>query len=198
MKNLNALALSISVLGALATFLALGPLGGVYLIWAAFVAWGAFFALGADMTALKKVVICGIFGAIVAWLVAVTILTIPMADALGLPLWAAIVVGVGIVVVVLAANIPSLATIPATVFGFASSFAYLLQTPDVLKLDVLLSASLKNSLVVISFSLVAGAVFGLISARWAAALTKKYHSGRSFKRAVLQRQSRDYFRLCCF
>ena len=173
MKNLNALALSISVLGALATFLALGPLGGVYLIWAAFVAWGAFFALGADMTALKKVVICGIFGAIVAWLVAVTILTIPMADALGLPLWAAIVVGVGIVVVVLAANIPSLATIPATVFGFASSFAYLLQTPDVLKLDVLLSASLKNSLVAISFSLVAGAVFGLISARWAAALTKK-------------------------
>ena len=40
MKNLNALAISISVLGALATFLALGPLGGVYLIWAAFVAWG--------------------------------------------------------------------------------------------------------------------------------------------------------------
>ena len=173
MKNLNALALSISVLGALATFLALGPLGGVYLIWAAFVAWGAFFALGADMAALQKVIICGIFGALVAWLVAVTILAIPMAGALGLPLWAAIVVGVGIVIVVLAANITSLATIPATVFGFASSFAYLLQTPDVLKLDVLLSASLKNSLVVISFSLVVGAVFGLLSARWAAALTKK-------------------------
>ena len=173
MKNLNALALSISVLGALATFLALGPLGGVFLIWAAFVAWGAFFALGADMTALQKVVICGIFGAFVAWLVAVTILAIPMAGALGLPLWAAIVVGVGIVVVVLAANIAALATIPATVFGFAASFAYLLQTPDVLKLDVLLSASLKNSLVVISLSLVVGTVFGLLSARWAAALTKK-------------------------
>ena len=35
MKSLNALAVSISVLGALATYLALGPLGGVYLIWAA-------------------------------------------------------------------------------------------------------------------------------------------------------------------
>ncbi len=173
MKSLNALALSISVLGALATFLALGPLGGTYLIWAAFVAWGAFFALGADKGALQKLIVCGIFGALVAWAVAVVILSIPLAATLGLPLWAALAVGAGIVVVVLAANIPSLATIPATVFGFASSFAYLLQTPDVLKLDVLLSVTLKNSLIVVSVSLVVGAVFGLISAQWAAAMTKK-------------------------
>ena len=173
MKNLTALAVSISVLGAIATWLALGPLRGGYLFWAAFVAWGAFFALGADMAALQKVIVCGIFGALVAWLVAVIILSVPLAGALGLPLWAAIVVGVGVVAVVLAANVPALATIPATVFGFASSFAFLLQTPDVLKLDVLLSASLKNSLVVISISLIAGSVFGLLSARWGAAMTKK-------------------------
>ena len=173
MKSLNALAISISVLGALATFLALGPLGGTYLIWAAFVAWGAFFALGADKGALQKLIVCGIFGALVAWAVAVVILSIPLAATLGLPLWAALAVGAGIVVVVLAANIPSLATIPATVFGFASSFAYLLQTPDVLKLDVLLSVTLQNSLIVVSVSLVVGAVFGLISAQWAAAMTKK-------------------------
>lgn len=173
MKNLNALAISISVLGAIATFLALGPLGGVYLIWAAFVAWGAFFALGADMEALKKLITCGVFGALVAWCVAVAILSIPLAAVLGLPAWAAIVVGLGIVVVVLAANIPALATIPATVFGFASTFAYLLQTPDVLKLDVLLSASLKNAFIVVSLSLVVGSLFGLLSARWGAAMTKK-------------------------
>jgi len=137
------------------------------------VAWGAFFALGADIAALQKVIVCGIFGALVAWLVAVVILAVPMAGALGLPLWAAIVVGVGVVAVVLAANVPALSTIPATVFGFAASFAFLLQTPDVLKLDVLLSASLKNSLVVISLSLIAGTVFGLLSARWGAAMTKE-------------------------
>ncbi|WP_424192557.1 DUF1097 domain-containing protein [Ampullimonas aquatilis] len=172
LKTLNALAISISVLGALATFLALGPLSGVFLIWAAFVAWGAFFALGGNGDALQKVVICGIFGAFVAWLVAVVILSVPLAAQLGLPLWAAIAVGVGIIVVVLGANIPALATIPATVFGFAASFAYLLQTPDVLKLEVLLSPSLKNSLVIISISLIVGAVFGLLSARWGAAMTK--------------------------
>ena len=173
MKNLNALAVSISVLGAIATFLALGPLSGVFLIWAAFVAWGAFFALGADMAALQKVIVCGVFGALVAWLVAVVILSVPLAAALGLPLWAAIVVGVGVVVVVLAANVPALATIPATVFGFAASFAYLLQTPDVLKLETLLSGSLKNSLVVIPLSLIVGTAFGMVSARWGAAMTKQ-------------------------
>lgn len=172
LKTLNALAISISVLGALATFLALGPLSGVFLIWAAFVAWGAFFALGGNGDALQKVVICGIFGAFVAWLVAVVILSVPLAAQLGLPLWAAIAVGVGIIVVVLGANIPALATIPATVFGFAASFAYLLQTPEVLSLEVLLSPSLKNSLVVVSISLIVGAVFGLLSARWGAAMTK--------------------------
>lgn len=173
MKNLNALAISISVLGALATFLALGPLNGVYLIWAAFVAWGAFYALGADIAALQKLIVCGIFGALVAWGVAVLILAVPLAGPLGLPLWAALAVGLGVVVVVLAANVSALATIPATVFGFASTFAYLLQTPDVLNLDVLLSASLKNSLIVISLSVVVGAVFGLLSARWGAAMTKQ-------------------------
>lgn len=173
MKSLNALAVSISVLGALATFLALGPLSGVYLIWAAFVAWGAFYALGADIAALQKLIVCGVFGAAVAWLVAVIILAVPLAGPLGLPLWAALVVGAGVVIVVLAANLPSLATIPATVFGFASTFAYLLQTPDVLKLDVLLSASLKNALIVISISVVVGAIFGLLSARWGAAMTQK-------------------------
>ena len=173
MKSLNALAVSISVTGALATFLALGPFSGVFLIWAAFVAWGAFFAFGADMAALQKVIVCGIYGALVAWFVAVIILAVPMAGALGLPLWAAIVVGVGVVAVVLAANVPALATIPATVFGFASSFAFLLQTPDVLKLEVLFSASLKNSFILISLSLIVGACFGLLSARWGAAMTKE-------------------------
>ena len=173
MKSLNALAISISLLGALATFLALGPLSGMYLIWAVFVAWGAFYALGGDLEALKKIIICGIFGALVAWAVAVVILTVPLAAPLGLPLWAALVVGAGVVVVVLAANVPALATIPATVFGFASSFAYLLQTPDVLKSEVLLSLTMKNSLAVISMSLIVGAVFGLLSARLGGAMTKQ-------------------------
>lgn len=172
MKNLTALAISIPALGVLATYLALGPLSGVYLIWAAFIFWGAFFAFGADIAALQKIVVCGIFGALLAWLVALAVLTVPLAGPLGLPLWAGLAVGVGVAVAVLAANISVLAAIPATVLGIAASFAYLLQTPDVLKSDVLMSMTLKNSLVVISLSIVVGSLFGLVSAKWGAAMTK--------------------------
>ncbi|MGB0664668.1 MAG: DUF1097 domain-containing protein [Pontibacterium sp.] len=171
MNTLNALTVSIALLGALATYLALGPLGGMFLIWVAFIAWGGFYAFGADTAALKNLVVCGIFGAVVAWAVAVVILSLPFADQIGLPLWAAIAVGAGIVVVVLAANIPALATIPATVFGFAASFGYLLQTADVLNLSSLLSVSLQNSLVIVSISLVVGGLFGLVSAQLAGKLT---------------------------
>jgi hypothetical protein len=172
MKSLTALAISIPVLGVIATYLALGPLSGVYLIWAAFIFWGAFFAFGADIAALQKIIVCGIFGALLAWLVALAVLTVPLTPSLGLPLWAALAVGAGVAVAVLAANISALAAIPATVLGIASSFAYLLQTPEVLKADVLMSMTLKNSLIVIPLSVVAGSFFGLLSAKWGAAMTK--------------------------
>lgn len=173
MKQLTALAISIPVLGVVATYLALGPLNGVYLIWAAFIFWGAFFALGADLGALWKLIVCGVFGAFLAWVVALAVLSIPLAGSLGLPLWAGLAVGAGVAVAVLAANIPVFATIPGTVFGFASSFAYLLQTPDVLRSEVLMSLTLKNSVIVISLSVVAGTAFGLLSAKWGAAMTER-------------------------
>jgi hypothetical protein len=172
MKSLSALAISISVLSVLATYLAVGPLNGSFLIWGAFVFWGAFYAFGGDMAALRKVITCGVFGAVVAWVTALVILTVPLAAILGLPLWVGLVVGAGAAVVVLAANLPALSAIPATVLGFASSFAYLLQTPDMLKSDVLLSLSLKNSVILMSLSVVVGTVLGLLSARWGAAMTK--------------------------
>ena len=172
MSTLNALTISISLLGALATYLALGPLSGVFLIWIAFIAWGAFFAFGGDNTALKNTIVCGIFGAIVAWAVAMLILSLPLAESLGLPLWAAIAVGLGVVVVVLAANVPALATIPGTVFGFAASFGYLLQTPEALDRVQLLTPDLKNSLIIVSISLVVGALFGFVSAKLGAAMTR--------------------------
>ena len=41
----TALAISLGVLGAVATWLFLGPLGGMLAIWAAFIAWGCYYPL---------------------------------------------------------------------------------------------------------------------------------------------------------
>jgi hypothetical protein len=50
----------------MATFLAVGPLGGVFLIWAATISWAAYFALGGDDKAAINTVRCSIFGVFVA------------------------------------------------------------------------------------------------------------------------------------
>jgi hypothetical protein len=173
MNNLTALSISIAGLAGLATFLAVGPLSGIFFIWAATIAWAAYFFLGATQEALKNTIICGIFGVFMAWLTAIQLTNIPSTAILGFAFWAAITVTFAVLVLCLAANIPALATIPASVLGYSSTFAYLLQTPGKLTKDILLSVSLDNALIVISISIVVGTFFGQWSGQLSAKLQNK-------------------------
>ncbi len=173
MDKLTALSLSIGVLAGAATFLAVGPASGVFFIWAATIAWAAYFFLGATKEALVNTIVCGVFGVVMAWITALLLTEISPDATLGFPFMAAITVTVAVVVMCLAANIPQLATIPASVLGYSSTFAYLLQTPDKLNQDVLLSVSLNNPLLVISISIVVGTYFGQFSGQLAAKWTKE-------------------------
>lgn len=173
MKSLTALSVSIAVLGGVATFLALQVASGFVFIWVIFIGWGAFFALGGTPDALKNTIVCGIFGVIMAWLSAVVILSVPLAEQLGLPLWAGIVVGVAILILCLASNIPALSAIPGTVFGFASTFGYLLHAPNMFAIDALLAGAASNPLIIMSISLAVGAGFGILSSKLGTALTRK-------------------------
>ena len=86
---------------------------------------------------------------------------------------AGIVVAVAIFILCMAANIPALSAIPGTVFGFASTFGYLLQTPNMLTQEILFGAAFTNPLIIMSISLAVGAIFGSISAKLGAAMTKE-------------------------
>jgi hypothetical protein len=172
MTTLVALSVSFGVLGAIATWLALSPLSGIILIWAVFIAWATFFATGGNTEALKNTIVCGIYGVILAWIAGLIIVGIPLADALTLPIWAGIVVGVTVFLIPLGAHVEWLSTIPATVLGYASAFAYMLMA-NALTMDALTAASFGNPLIVITVSLVVGAVFGLVSGRLGEVLTKK-------------------------
>jgi hypothetical protein len=145
---------------------------GSILIWAAFVAWACFFHSGGNEAALKSTIISNAFGVAVAWIAAIVILAIPLAESLTLPLWAAIVVAISVGAYVLAAHIEVLSSIPGTTYGYACTFAFLLQTPDKLSLDMLTSASLDNALIVVIISMVIGALFGYASGKLAGAMTK--------------------------
>lgn len=173
MDKLTALSLSIGILAGAATFLAVGPLSGFFFIWAATIPWAAYFALGANEEALKNTIVCGIFGLFMAWVTAILLVNIPSDAPLGFPATAAITVTVAVVVLCLAARFPQLGAIPASVFGYSLTFAYLLQTPDTMTLDNLLGISFKNPLLVISASIVFGTFLGQWSGQLAAKWTKE-------------------------
>ncbi|CAL93831.1 DUF1097 domain-containing protein [Azoarcus olearius] len=168
MSQLAALSLSIALLGGFATWLFL-TVGGV-LIWAAFVAWGCYFQAGGNAPALRNTLVCNTFGAAVAWLAAVVILSVPLAATLTLPGWAAVVVFATAWLVCMAANVPALSTIPASFYGYASTFAFLLQTPERMNLAALTSPGLDNAFIVTALSMAIGALFGYVSGALGGAL----------------------------
>ena len=170
MSGLIALTISIGILAGIATWFFLAA--GSILIWAAFVAWACYFHSGGDNAALKSTVFCNIFGVVCAWIAALAILGIPLAATLSLPLWAAIVVAVTVAAYTLASQIPALSSIPGTTYGYACTFAFLLQTPDKLSLGALVSPSLDNALIAVPVSMVIGAAFGWATGKFAGVMTK--------------------------
>lgn len=167
MNALTALAISIGALGGLATFLFLGYGNGLQ-IWACFIGWASFFHCGGDMDGLKKSVTANVYGIAVAWVTFVVLTSIPLAETLGLPLWAGICVGSAIVVLVLASQIPALAAIPAIVYGYATTAGYVLMGN---KLESLYVTTFDNPLINITISMIIGGLFGLISGKLAGKMT---------------------------
>ncbi len=173
MNEITATSLSIALVGALATWIAFGPLSGYILIWAVFIAWAGFAALGGDNHALKSTVVCGVFGVIIGWIAAFIVLTVPLADTLGMPLWSAIVVGITAFTVVFASNFQIFGAVPASVLSYAATFAYLLQTNERMSLATLTNINFENPLLLISLSVIFGGLFGKISVVGATYMTKE-------------------------
>ena len=161
---------SVGVLGGIAAWLFLSV--GSILIWAAFAAWACYFHSGGDQAALKSTIICNILGVVAAWVAALVILAIPLAEVLTLPVWAGIVVIITVAIYILLAQVEVFASVPGTTYGYACTFAYLLQTPDKLNLDTLTSVTMSNALIVVIISMVIGTIFAFVSGKWAAAMTK--------------------------
>ena len=169
MTPLVALALSIGALGGIATALYL-KVG--LAIWAGFIAWACFFHTGGDTEALKKTIIGNLFGIFCA-AVAAGFLLSSIGAALG-GAAAPVIVGLTVFAMVLGAHLKPFSTIPASVYGYAATFAYLLQTANAMVIGNFTVISFTgNPLLVVSVSMVLGAIFGLVSAKVAGALTKK-------------------------
>lgn len=167
----TALAISLGVLGAIATWLFLGPLGGALAIWAAFIAWACFFHSGGKETGLQSTILSTAAGAIIAG-ITLKIATAEIGSSLPAAVWPAIIVGLGVAAMVLLANVPVFASIPGQVYGFASTVALTLVGNAG---GHLTSASLENPVIVIILSMIIGAVFGYVSEKVAGMLVGASH-----------------------
>jgi hypothetical protein len=170
MDLITALALSISVLGGIATFVLLSPIGLGLQIWAVFIAWATFFHCGGKEAGLGKAITHIIFGSIMALIALLLVTQIPLGASLGVPLWAAICVLITVFIVVYAAKWPMLSDIPASFFGYATTAGLALAGN---KLGSVTMASFDNPFINIVASMILGAVLGYISQKIALALVKE-------------------------
>jgi hypothetical protein len=162
MNIINALAISIGVLAAVATWLCLGNAIGLQ-VWALFIGWGSFYHCGGKVEGLTKSVTNHLWGIVVASVALIVVGTVG-----GSVLVTSALVGVSVVVLVLGAHLPALSTIPAAVYGYASTAAFALLSGVAIG-DA--GAMIKTAAMVAA-SMVIGNLFGLVSERVAGKLAK--------------------------
>lgn len=163
MDLILALAVSIGLLGGVSTYLFLTV--GTIQIWIAFIAWASFYHCGGGTDGLKKSVMANIWGAVVGFVALLLIFKVN----LGLPgvTWPSLVVAITAFALVLGAKIPAFGAIPASVYGYAATAGYgLLSGADVGAM------TLANPLICTVVSMVVGALFGILSEKFAGIMVK--------------------------
>jgi hypothetical protein len=163
MSSYIALVVSVGVLAVVATWLFFyDPVAAENLqVWQAFIAWGCHYHCGGKITGTRNTILCMSFGAVVGMTAGI----LAGGAFAGLGQFAApVAVGLGAAAICLASKIPLLATIPASVYGFASIAGLFLLGSGMTPQSALLPTIL---------SIVVGAAFGYVSEALAGALTKK-------------------------
>jgi Protein of unknown function (DUF1097) len=158
MDIITALAVSIGLLGAVATYLFLTI--GTIQIWVAFLGWASFYHCGGGTAGLGKSIAANLWGVVMAFIALLLITQVN--PGLPGPLWPSIVVGITAGILVLGAKLEALSVIPATVYGYASTAGY-----GLLSGASLTDVNLANPLICVAVSLVVGGLFGIVSEKFA-------------------------------
>jgi hypothetical protein len=168
-------ALAAAVLAAVTVWL-FTLLPGLW-VWGAFIGWASYDHSGANRRALLTSSVCMVFGVVMAWLVAITVASGVLA--LTSALASAVAAGVASFIIVYVSRVRVFANVPATFYGFASSFAFLLMTPAAFTMTAMTAANLRNVLVCVSISLLVGSLLGVVHQQLASLLSGKWRSDGS-------------------
>ena len=153
MDVLVALAISIGILIAGWTYVAVGP--AALPVWAGIVAWGCFFAAGGKTTGLTKTIVSNLSGVVWAFLA----LWAWRQFGEGLPLLS-VLVGLAAFFMVIQAKLPALSFIPGAFIGAATAVSVVVGA----------GTTFPHPWVKTIIALVAGAVLGYVSEMLAGAI----------------------------
>lgn len=139
-------------------------------VWGAFIGWASYDQSGANRRGFMTSCVCMVFGVVMAWLVALSV----AGDILPLPSAAASALAAGIAsfIIVYVSVYAPFANVPATFYGFASAFAFLLLKPGTFAVAALSSMDLGNVLICVATSLLIGSILGVIQQQLAMRLTE--------------------------
>jgi hypothetical protein len=151
-----AFALAGALIAPLATWAFLAFPG--LLIWGAFIGWAGFLHSGGAKSTIKNTLACIYLGAFLAWgfsmFLAAGLVSWPV------PITAAILVALVVPLIITSSKLPLFSITPACFYGFASSFAFLTQTPGKFTQTAMNSLTLDNVLIVIPLSMTIGVLLG--------------------------------------
>lgn len=167
LSSLTATALAAAIVAA-ASVLAFSYLTNLF-VWAAFIGWASYDHTGATRTAAMRSSAALVFGVVMAWAVAVVV-TAGMVR-LDPTLVTAIAAGVASFLIILGSRVSLLSVVPATFYGFASTFACLSLMPGAFTLDAITTLSWKNAVIGLPVSLLIGTGLGIAHGWLAKVLT---------------------------
>jgi len=167
------------------------------LVWAAFIGWASYDHSGATPRAALRSSAALIFGVVMAW--AVALIVAARILPLSAPLATAVAAGVASFLIVRASAKPMLSIVPATFYGFASTFAYLSLAPGAFKMSAMMELGGHNALFVVSTSLLIGTGLGVAQGRVAKIILGGSHDtlralrpdGSRLSKITASRQSRS-------
>jgi len=142
-------------------------------VWAAFIGWASYDHSGATAQAAVRSSAALVFGVIMAWAVAAAAASgmVPLNTTVA----TAACAGIASFFIILAAWTSILSVVPATFYGFASTFAYLSLAPGAFTIQALTAPRLENVLVTMPGSLLIGTGIGVAHAKLAGRLTPHPH-----------------------
>jgi Protein of unknown function (DUF1097) len=157
LSPLAAAALAATLVAA-ASVLAFSAMPALF-VWAAFIGWASYDHSGATLQAALRSSAALVFGVVMAWAVAVVVAAgiLPLSASLA----TAVTAGIASFLIVLASAGPILSIVPATFYGFASTFAYLSLVPGAFTINAMTGLNLKNAIIAVPISLLIGTGLGI-------------------------------------